>query len=183
MKNKKNTLLLLEDIVGLGQKGDVVTAKAGYIRNYLLPMQKAKIADAYTLRLRDNLIKQRQEQAIIDKKESFALAEKLKGMSFNVTVKTDPEGRLYGSITAQDIARLAQKQGVEIEKHHVLLHNPFKKLGVFTVALKLKEGVEAALKLEIEAEDPSILVSRPETKTVLEEPKSEETKIEEPKQE
>lgn len=170
MKNKKNTLLLLEDIVGLGQKGDVVVAKAGYIRNFLLPMKKAKIADAYTLRLRENLVKQRQAQAIIDKKDSFAMAERLKEMKFSVRVKTDPEGRLYGSITAHDIAKLVQEQGLAIEKHHVLLHHPYKKIGAFTVALKLKEGVDAALKLDIEAEDPSILVSKPiaAVKAVLE---------------
>lgn len=165
MKYKKNTLLLLEDIVGLGQKGDVVTAKAGYIRNFLLPQKKAKIADPFTLRLRENLVKQRQEQAIVDKKESFALAERLKGMVFNVKVKTDPEGRLYGSINAQDVAKLAQAQGAVIEKHHVLLHQPFKKIGSFNVALRLKEGVEAVLKLEIEAEDPAILVNKPAAKT------------------
>lgn len=185
MKNKKNTLLLLEDIVGLGQKGDVVTAKAGYIRNFLLPNKKAKIADAFTLRLRENLIKQRQAQAIIDKKDSFALAERLKEMKFSVKAKTDPEGRLYGSITTQDVAKLAQEQAVSIEKHHVLMAHPFKKIGNFSVALKLKEGVDAVLKLEIVAEDPSILVSRPvlAVKTVLETPENSNDDEEEQEQE
>lgn len=148
----KQQLLLLDDVDGLGRSGDVVTAKPGFIRNFLLPQKKAVIADKHTLKMQARLKEEREKRAAVDRKASEELAAKLADVVISTEVKIDPDGKMYGSVTSLDIARLMQEQGHPIERKHVMLSHPIKNLGRHTIELKLKEGVPASFTLEVTPE-------------------------------
>lgn len=145
----RNQLLLLEDVDDLGRGGDVVSVKPGYSRNFLLPQKKAVIADKYTLRMQAKLKEERAKRAEIDRKDSEELAGKIEGMVFSIEVKVDPDGHMYGSVSALDIVRLLEKEGIVVERRNVALAQPIKTLGVHPINLKLKEGVPAHITLKV----------------------------------
>lgn len=150
----KNQILLLEDVVGLGRKGQIATAKPGYIRNFLLPKKKAVFAEKHLVRLQEKLKKERDEQAVKDKKDSEVLAKQLVDKTLTIAVKIDASGHMYGAVTAQDVAKLLKEQlSIELDKRNVLLPKGIKKLGVHAVELKLKEGISTQVGLEIKAEE------------------------------
>ena len=150
----KNQLLLIEDIDDLGRSGEVVSVKPGFARNFLLPQKKAVVADKHTLRLQEKLREERAKRAVVDKKEAEELSEKLNGMTLTIEVKVDPEGHMYGSVSATDIIHLFAKEGVELERKNIVLPHPIKALGVHQLTLKLKEGVPAAVTLQVLSETP-----------------------------
>ena len=150
-----NQLLLIEDVDDLGRSGDVVSVKPGYARNFLLPQKKAVVADKFTLRLQARLKQERAKRAEIDKKDAEFLAEKITQKTLEITVKVDPEGHMYGSVTALDIVRLFQEsEEISLEKRNVLLSHPIKSIGDHTVQLRLKEGVPASFTLRVKSDIP-----------------------------
>lgn len=151
MAQKK--LLLLKDVDGLGRKGDLVNARPGYIRNYLLPQKLVVIADANTLRMQTRLQEERKQQAVVDKKEAEELAAKFDGLILSTTVKIDQEGHMYGSVSALDIVHLLQNEGITLERKMVQLHHPIKETGVHEIKLKLKEGITSGFTLKVVPEE------------------------------
>jgi len=145
----ENELLLLEDVRGLGRKGDIVKPKPGFARNFLVPQKKGVVVTAYTLRMRAKLQEERERQAREDKVESEALAKVIDGKTLTTEVKVDPAGHMYGSVSAQDIVNLFEEQGVTIEKNYVLLVHPIKVTGDHTIELRLKEGVMTKFLLKV----------------------------------
>lgn len=168
-KRGKTQLLLLEDVTNLGRKGELATAKPGFVRNFLLPKKKAVIADKRTIRMQERLKAERAKQAELDKKDSEALAASLKGKTLSTKVKNDTQGHLYGSVAAADIVKLLEEQeGIKLERKNVVLPKPFKTLGVYDVELRLKEDVPATFKLKIEGET-KVQEAKPKTVEVVEE--------------
>ena len=146
----KQQLLLVEDVEALGKKGELVTAKPGYVRNFLLPKGLAVIASANTIRKQEKLRLERAKQAVIDKQAAEELAIQIEGASpLEIRVKVDPEGHMYGSVSAADIAQLFQERGLPVEKKYVQLPRPLKTTGVHKIALKLKEGIPSFAQLTI----------------------------------
>jgi large subunit ribosomal protein L9 len=107
------------------------------------------IASANTLRKQERLRAERAKQAIIDKQESEALAQQIAGIELEIRVKVDPEGHMYGSVAAHDVADLFKEKGLEIAKKSIQLTRPIKVTGVHDITLKLKEGVTVQCKLKI----------------------------------
>ncbi len=147
-----NQFLLIEDVDSLGRSGDVVKAKPGYARNFLLPQKKAVIADKHTLRMQAKLKEEREKQAVIDRGEAEKLAERINGMTLTVEVKVDPEGHMYGSVAASDIVHLFEKEGITLERRNIVLPKPIKEAGAFPLTLKLKEGTPASYTLNVVVE-------------------------------
>ncbi len=145
----KRQLLLLEDVEALGKKGEIVSAKAGYIRNFLLPQGLAIVASPNTLRKQESLRAERAKQAVIDRRESEELAIRIEAASLETRVKVDPEGHMYGSVSAADIAQLFQEKGIPVEKKSVQVNKPIKETGMHKISLKLKEGVTITCHLNI----------------------------------
>ncbi len=145
----KQQLLLLQDVDALGQKGDIVTARPGYVRNFLLPKGFAVIASKNTIRKQEALRAERAKQAIVDRRESEELAIQIEGTSLEIRVKVDPEGHMYGSVSAADIAQLFQEKGLPVDKKSVMVNKPIKQTGSHKISLKLKEGVTATCQLSI----------------------------------
>jgi large subunit ribosomal protein L9 len=155
-----NILLLLEDVIGLGKQGDLVKAKPGYTRNYLVPRLRrdqnsqektslAVFATPSTVRKRAVLLKQRAERAERDKVEANDLASKLETYVLEVVKKVDPYGHMYGSITALDIAKALSENNFPIDRRMVLLPKPIKEVGEIKVNLRLKEDVPASFTLKV----------------------------------
>ncbi|HRD55778.1 MAG TPA: 50S ribosomal protein L9 [Parachlamydiaceae bacterium] len=158
-------LLLTEDVETLGRKGDVVSVRAGYARNFLLPQKLALIANANTLRSKKRLEEERAKQALVDRQESESLAQSLEGKMVTTFVKVDHEGHMYGSVSTADIIHLIQEQlNATLEKRAIHLKHPLKTLGTHKVEIKLKEGVTALVQVRIAAEGTT-----PEEETQAEE--------------
>ncbi|MBS0620113.1 MAG: 50S ribosomal protein L9 [Verrucomicrobia bacterium] len=147
--SQQNQLLLLKDVDSLGRKGDVVRAKPGYARNFLIPQQMAVVADKFTLRMQAKLKEERAKQAEVDRKDAEALAQKIDGKTFTIEVKVDPDGHMYGSVSTLDIVRLLEQEGFTVERRNIVLAHPIKTLGVHALQLKLKEGVPASITLKV----------------------------------
>ncbi len=145
----KQQLLLLKDVESLGKKGELVSAKPGYMRNYLLPQGCAVVASPNTLRKQERLRAERQQQAIIDRRASEELATKVEGIIIEIRVKVDPEGHMYGSVSAADIAQLFQEKGLAVDKKNIALSRPIKETGVHKLSLRLQEGVVVSANLII----------------------------------
>lgn len=148
----KQQYLLLEDVEDIGRSGEVIAAKPGFARNYLVPQKKAVIASAHTLRMQARLQEERAKKALVDKKEAEELGGKLEGMTLTISVKVDPEGHLYGSVGQMDIVHLFEKEGIKLDKRNVVLPHPIKELGVKNLSLRLKEGVMCNYVLNVVSE-------------------------------
>lgn len=146
-------ILLLEDVDNVGIKGDIATVKPGYAFNFLIPKKKALVADQNAIRRQARLQEERRQKAIIDRKASEEVAEKLQGQTFNFIVKVDHEGHMYGSVSALDIVHLIQKEtGIELEKRFLQLKHAIKQTGAYEVQLRMKEGVEALIHVKVASE-------------------------------
>jgi len=155
-------LLLLEDIDHTKRKGDVIRVKPGYARNYLIPKKKAVFIDKRTLRLQERLKEERAKQAIEDKKQNEKFAQLLKGKVYDVIVKVDPDGHMYGSVSSKDIVTILANEKVEIDRRSIKLIHPIKKIGVHKVELHLKEGVIASFCIQVKSDQP--IVAKKEAK-------------------
>lgn len=150
----KQQLLLLEDVDGLGRSGDIVTARSGYSRNYLIPQKKAIIAGAGTLRLQAKLKEERMRRAAADREESEKLAETLKSIVLEFQVRVDPDNNMYGSVTIADMIQAAAEKNIVLtRKNFPHSHYAIKNLGKKSVPLKLKEDVPATLTVEVTSEN------------------------------
>ncbi|MDE3045170.1 MAG: 50S ribosomal protein L9 [Verrucomicrobiota bacterium] len=145
----KQQLLLLEDVDALGKKGEIVSARPGFTRNYLLPQGFAVVATPNMLRKQERLRAERAQQAIIDRQKSDELAQKIEGLTVEITVKVDPEGHMYGSVSALDITNLLVERGLPVERRNVAVNKPIKETGLHKITLRLKEGVNATFQLKI----------------------------------
>ncbi|MCF7851691.1 MAG: 50S ribosomal protein L9 [Simkaniaceae bacterium] len=150
----QNHLLLLEDIDNLARKGDIVKVKPGFARNYLLPQKKAVVVDKRTLRMQERLREERAKQAVEDKRSSDLLAKQLLDKTFEIKVKVDPDGHMYGSVSANEIVKILEKEGYTITKRNVKMIHGIKTLGTHPITLSLKEGVEAQFALSVISETP-----------------------------
>ncbi|MEX0961506.1 MAG: 50S ribosomal protein L9 [Simkaniaceae bacterium] len=154
----QNQILLIQDVEGLGRKGEIVTnVKPGFFRNFLLPKSMAVVADKRTIRMQDRLKKERDEQAITDRKDSEAIQSKIEGRIYETVVKVDHEGHLYGSVSSADIIELVNEQeGILLERRCIRIGQSFKKLGKHIVPIELKEGVSFEIALNIRGDRPTL---------------------------
>ena len=144
-------VILLQDVKGKGKKGQMLEVSDGYARNFMLPRKLAveATADAInTMRMND---KATQERIAREKAEAMALAQKLREMTLVVTAKGGGAGRLFGSVTNQEIAdALKAKTGVTIDKRKIVIADPIKNVGTYTVTCKLGYEITAPLTVKIE---------------------------------
>ncbi len=131
-------VILKETIDTLGREGDIVTVKAGYGRNYLLPQQKAVIANAANVAIFEKNQAEIQARIKEEIKAAEAIAKKLAGTTLIIAMLTGNEERLFGSVTSSDIAaKLEEDTKVAIDKKNILLPDPIKELGENSVTIKV----------------------------------------------
>ena len=140
-------IILRQAVENLGKPGDVVKVKSGYARNYLLPHGLAYEATP------GNLKRIQQERDRLDAAENErrgtaqGLAEKLEQVSLTFSARVGEEGKLFGSVTASDIAAQLEAQGFHIEKRQIDLHDPIKALGVYRVPVRLHADVKPEVRV------------------------------------
>jgi len=146
-------VILREDIEKLGKIGDLVKVKDGFGRNYLLPLKKAIEATPKNVNAMEHARKMVSDRLRKLKKEAAADAENIKALALTIRAKAGEEGKLFGSVTSMDIADAAKAQGVTIDKRKIHLEEPIKRLGEFTVPVKLHTDVMVDLKITVVAEE------------------------------
>ena len=144
-------VILLQDVKGKGKKGQMLEVSDGYARNFMLPKKLAIEAtpDAInTMKMND---KATQERIAKEKAEALALSKQLREMTLVVTAKGGGAGRLFGSVTNQEIAdALKAKAGITLDKRKIIIADPIKNIGTYTVTCKLGYEINAPLTVKIE---------------------------------
>ena len=146
-------VILREDIDNLGKIGDLVKVADGYARNFLVPNKKAIEATPTNVHAMDHAKKMVSDRLRKLKKEAAADADMIKALAITIKVKSGEEGKLFGSVTSMDIAEAMKAQGVTVDKRKIVLEEPIKRLGDFTVTVKLHADVTAEFKLSVIAEE------------------------------
>jgi large subunit ribosomal protein L9 len=150
-------VLLREDVDDLGARGEIVRVRSGYARNYLLPRNLAVEATA------GNVKGIEQERAALLKKEAKerataeAQSAQMGSLVLEFKRKSGEQGALYGSVTSMDIAEALRERGYEIDRHRIHLREPLKRLGDFTVPLRLHREVTIELQVKVAPEGEVIV--------------------------
>ena len=147
-------IVFLEEVEGSGRIGEIKEVADGFARNYLLPRRLAAAATPADIRRAGaRAEKEARRQAVLDD-EAQGVAEKLAGAVITIRARVGEQGRLYGSVTAADIAEEVSKlAGREIEHRQVLLSEPLKELGTREIGIRLTRNVEAPVQVEVASEE------------------------------
>ena len=145
-------VILREDVSNLGKSGELVKVKPGYARNYLLPRGLAYEATEGNKKRILAEAKARVTRQAAEKAEAEAFASKLNALAIRIAAKAGEENRLFGSITAQDIADALAQAGQPVDKRKIELEHPIKTLGFHAVPVRVHHEVQAEIKLTVVAE-------------------------------
>ena len=142
-------IILMENVPSLGKAGDVVQVATGYARNFLIPQKLALEASSANIH---GLERQREsflQKADQEKQNAADLAVKIETLSCNVERQVGEKEKLFGSVTTMDLQEFLTGQGISLDRRKILLPNPIKSLGIFTVPVKLHPDVTAHLKVNV----------------------------------
>ena len=146
-------VILLEDIEGVGDKGDVANVARGYARNYLLPKRLAEVANAARIDELRRLMNERKAREARTAEQAVDVAATLNKTVVTIGARAGEGERLYGSITSADVAdAIWSARRVRVDKRKIRLEEPIKSLGTFMVDIDVFEGVEASVKVIVVAE-------------------------------
>jgi large subunit ribosomal protein L9 len=140
-------VILREDIEHLGQAGEIVGVKPGYARNFLIPRGLAYRATAANKQLVESERRRREDRRAATRAGAEQMAERLASLSLTFTARTGEGERLFGSITAADIAEQLKAQGHPVDKRRVELEEPIKMVGIYKVPVRLEGGVMAEVRV------------------------------------
>ncbi|HOO64338.1 MAG TPA: 50S ribosomal protein L9 [Synergistaceae bacterium] len=147
-------VILKQDVRKLGKTGDLVEVSEGYGRNYLLPRGLAEEASGGKLKDWKNQQKVKQSKLAREEVQAEETKKHLQGRNVTISVSTGGGGKLFGSVTAAQVAEALEKQlDVKVDKRNVKLEDPIRQLGSFPFTVKLHPGVEASLTVSVEPEE------------------------------
>jgi len=144
-------IILLHDVDKVGRRGETVNVADGYARNFLFPQGMAVRADTAKTKELEMKLTAYEARDERDREAAEALAAAMNGVALKLSAAASDEGRLFGSVTAQMIAGELAEKGHEIEAKRVLLAEPIRELGSYTIAVRLHRDVNAEVTLDIEA--------------------------------
>ena len=143
-------VILKQDIKGVGKKDDIINANDGYARNFLFPKNLAVPADKGNMANLEARKSSENHRKELEKKEAMELAKKIEGILLKLPVKSGENGKVFGSITAKEIAdKLDTQYKIKVDKKKITLAEPIKVLGTFTIDIKLYDGVNTKLKIDV----------------------------------
>jgi large subunit ribosomal protein L9 len=144
-------LILTNEVTGLGSAGDVVDVKNGYGRNYLVPNGFAIVWTKGGEKTIESIRKSRDARSVRDTDHAAQVKAKLEGSTFNVKVRAGEGGRLFGAVTAADIATAINEvvTGDQVDKRTIVVGSPIKSLGAHTVTVRVHDDVEAKVSLNV----------------------------------
>lgn len=154
-------VILIEEIRGLGSRGDVVTVKPGYARNFLIPKNFAREATAGNLKAIEHERKKWALAAQQEKDAALKAAESVKGVKVQITKRVGDQGHLFGSVTANEIADALEAKGINVDKRRIELEHPIKTIGLHDVEVKLHRDVMAKIQVEVLAQGAEKLEEAP----------------------
>ena len=142
-------VILTQDVRGQGKRGQMIEVSDGYARNFLLPRKLAQEATAdnvNTMKMNDKAAQERQAK---ERAEALEIRNRMKDMTVVVTAKGGGAGRLFGSVTNQEIADALAKTGIKLDKRKIAIAEPIKNVGTYTVTCKLGYEISAPLTVKI----------------------------------
>lgn len=146
-------IILLQDVKGQGKKGELLEVNEGYARNFLIKKGLAEAATSTKI----NELNQRKSADEYHKREEFkamkALADEIKDKKFTVNIKVGANGKVFGSVTAQDISDSLKASGYDVDKKKIVIANPIKMVGDYEVSLKLAEGISSKITVLVRGEE------------------------------
>ena len=145
-------IILMEDIASLGRRGEVREVASGYARNYLLPKKLALPATPGNIRNLEHLKRQRERVEQKARDEAQATAQRIGALTFAVTTRASEDGRLFGSVSAQDVVQFLERNQIPMEKRRVGLDEPIKAIGDYQVPIRLPHEVTATLAVTVTPE-------------------------------
>jgi large subunit ribosomal protein L9 len=145
-------VILKDDVLHLGHRGDLVKVADGYARNFLLPRKLALQATQANKAVVEQMKNAAARRSATEKAQAEALALKLAPVALEFTRKSGEAGHLFGSVTSADIATALDAKGFEIDRRKIVLDEPLKTVGEFTVSIKLYREVSAQIKVKVLAE-------------------------------
>jgi large subunit ribosomal protein L9 len=140
-------IILTEDVENLGAAGDLLKVKDGFARNFLIPGGKAMPATMQNVKMLEHQKQLVQSKLNKLKREAEQLARRIEDISCTVAKPVGEEDKLFGAVTAADIQSSLAQENIEIDRRKILLDEPLKSLGIFTVPVKLHPEVTAQLKV------------------------------------
>ncbi len=145
-------VLLRDDIAGVGSRGDIVEVARGFARNYLLPTGRALVAGPRIEKQAEAMRRGRDLRNTQDREAAKTVAEVLGAATVTVTARAAAEGRLFGSVSAADVAdAIAAQTGAEVDRHRIGLSEPIKTVGTHLVPVRLHDEVTAEVTVEVVA--------------------------------
>jgi large subunit ribosomal protein L9 len=142
-------VILLDDVAKVGRRGEVRDVSDGFARNYLIPKRLALTASAGNLGGLQHIQKQQDAKAERVKAEAEALRSRIEPLTLEARRQASEEGKLFGSVTSQDVVEFLETHDVKVERRRVQLDEPIKTLGESTVAIRLHPEVTAQLKVTV----------------------------------
>ncbi|MEI8273967.1 MAG: 50S ribosomal protein L9 [Paludibacter sp.] len=145
-------IILKEDVINLGYKGDILKVKDGYGRNFLIPTKKAILATASAKKMLAEDLKQRAHKLESLKNAAVELADKLKDIVLTVGAKTSTTGKIFGAVGPIQVADAFEKAGFTVDRKVILLKDAVKEIGSYKATLKLHKEVTVEVAFEVVAE-------------------------------
>ena len=142
-------VILTADVSALGKSGEMKSVADGYARNFLIPQKLALSATAGNLKNLEHIKKQANAKADRIKGDAEALRDRIEALTYAERRQASEEGKLFGSVTSQDLVEFLDKQGVKVERKRVQLDEPIKTLGETVVPIRLHTDVTAQLKVSV----------------------------------
>ena len=149
-------VILADDVRGLGHRGETVSVKPGYARNFLLPQGFAYEATAANVRKLSEEKKKYDEKVLSQKAVAAEAAAKVEGISVTISKKAGEEGHLYGSVTPAEIADALAAKNVKVDRRRIELAEPIRQLGTHTVHVRLHRDVVATLTVDVQASNAPV---------------------------
>jgi large subunit ribosomal protein L9 len=146
-------VILKEDVRNIGTMGQIVDVADGYARNFLVPKGLAVEANVKNIRSLEHAKKTIQEKAKKIRGQAQDLSDKIANMTIVIKAKSGEEGKLFGSVTSMDIAEQMKNQGIAIDKKKIVIEEPIKRLGLYSVGIKLHSDVASQVTLQVIAEE------------------------------
>ena len=143
-------VILTADVTTLGKSGEMKNVADGYARNFLIPQKLAVPAAGGTFRAWQHDIASREEKRRREREEAEIYAQRISSTTLTMGVKVGEGGKLYGSITAKDIADALARRGINVDRHKVDLEEPLKTLGTYKVAVKVYTGMAPEVTVVVE---------------------------------
>ena len=145
-------VILNKDVQNLGNNGDIKEVADGYARNFLIPGGYVKIATKNAIQQSESIRAKRVKQSEESLKLAEEMVDKLEGFTVNLKAKAESNGKLYGAIKSEEISSYLIEKGFQVDENNIVIENPIKELGEHKVMVVFDHGLEAKIRLTVEAD-------------------------------